>query len=564
MDETQKQLAEELLSESKGERSFVKGLFFGEFDSKSVFPYPKHPVDESFLESVKAFAEEKVDPREIDRNMEIPAEVRDELARMGVMGMTVPKEFGGKGMSQTEYCKVSEILAGRCASTALYVNVHQSIGMRALLLFGTEEQKKKWLPVMASGETIGAFALTEPNAGSDAAAVETHATYDPERGAYILTGRKQWITNGSIAGVLTVMAKTEDGKVTAFLVTPDMPGFRVTNPHLEKVGYRGTWTANLEFREMPVPAENILGEKGKGLKVALTVLDFGRTTFGATCTGAAKFLLDLGVRHAKTRYQFKQPLASFGLVKKKLSKIASLVYAMDATTYLTAGLIDNDIEDIMLESTMLKVFASDSLWDIIYETMQIFGGRCFFTEAPLERMMRDARLNMIGEGANEVMRAFVAAAGLRDVGLTLQAAGEAAVSPISQFGTLMRFGGQMISRLSNPTVPVKSPKLAKEAQALAKGINRFGIAVLRVLARYREEVVDHQLDLERIADAAIELYTTTAVLAKLDQEEDAVERNVGKFYCHRSMIRLNRSLDSLFDDEDYYVEGVSDIITGLS
>ena len=237
---------------------------------------------------------------------------------------------------------------------------------------------------------------------------------------------------------------------------------------------------------------------------------------------------------------------------------------MDATTYLTAGLIDNDIEDIMLESTMLKVFASDSLWDIIYETMQIFGGRCFFTEAPLERMMRDARLNMIGEGANEVMRAFVAAAGLRDVGLTLQAAGEAAVSPISQFGTLMRFGGQMISRLSNPTVPVKSPKLAKEAQALAKGINRFGIAVLRVLARYREEVVDHQLDLERIADAAIELYTTTAVLAKLDQEEDAVERNVGKFYCHRSMIRLNRSLDSLFDDEDYYVEGVSDIITGLS
>lgn len=570
MEESQRLMAEELLFSEERPRSFVKSLFFGRFDPKHVIPYPSPPVDQAFLDRVTAFARDEIDAVAIDRDQEIPQAVKDKLAKMGVMGMTVPREYGGLGMSQHEYCKVTEILASRCASTALYVNVHQSIGLKALLLFGTEEQKRKWLPPMARGEIIGAFALTEPNAGSDASAIETTAVYDPDKNVYRINGKKQWITNGSIAQVLTLMARTEDGKITAFIVTPDMPGFKVTNKSVEKVGYRGTWTALLEFHDMEVPAANLLGQRGKGLKIALTVLDYGRTTFGAICTGVAKFLCKKAVVQAQTRYQFGKPLGSFPLVKEKIAKIHGLTYAMDATTYLTAGLIDAGVEDIMLESTMLKVFASDALWDIVYETMQIYGGRCFFTDAPFERIMRDARLNMIGEGANEVMAAFIGVVGMRDVGMMLQDI--STVNKVSDLSKAFGFIGHFFKRVSVPVVPVEAQRLKREAKLLGKSVRRFGYCVLRVLGKYREEVVDKQLDLERISDAAIALYTSTATISKLDSELTRVQDDtkqlgsdiiVGKYYLHRAMHFLDKKLDHLFDREDYFHEKVSDRITGV-
>jgi alkylation response protein AidB-like acyl-CoA dehydrogenase len=547
-------------------------LFFGKFDSKGVIPYPSPPVDQAFLDKVAAFARDEIDPVAIDRNQVIPQEVKDKLAKMGVMGMTVPRQYGGLGMSQHEYCKVTEILASRCASTALYVNVHQSIGLKAILLFGTEEQKRIWLPAMARGEAIGAFALTEPNAGSDASAIETRAEYDPDKNVYRINGKKQWITNGSIAQVITLMARTDDGKITAFIVTPDMPGFKITNKSIEKMGYRGTWTALLEFHDMEVPAANLLGHRGKGLKIALTVLDYGRTTFGAICTGVAKFLCKKAVVQAQTRYQFGKPLGDFPLVKEKIAKMHGLAYAMDATTYLTAGLIDEGVEDIMLESTMLKVFASDSLWEIIYDTMQIYGGRCFFTEAPFERIMRDARLNMIGEGANEVMSAFIGAVGMRDVGMYLQELTTITREPLTGVGTIFGFMGHLANRVWVPVVPVKADRLQREAKLLGKAVRRLGYCVLRVLIKYREDVVDKQLDLDRISDAAIAIYTSTATISKLDSELTRVHDDtkqlgadviVGKYYLHRAMHLLNDRLDHLFDREDYFHEKVSDRITGV-
>lgn len=573
MDESQRLMAEELLFCEQYERSFAKSLFFGSFDPKYVFPYPEPDVDQSFLEQVAAFAKNEVDPVEIDRTGNIPQAVKDKLSAMGIMGMTVPKEYGGLGMSQTAYCKVTEILAGRCASTALYVNVHHSIGLRALLLFGTEEQKNKWLPLMASGEAIGAFALTEANAASDASAVEATAVFDAEKNVYRINGKKQWITNGSIAHIMTVMARMEDGKITAFLVTPDMPGFKIVNKAMEKVGYRGSWTALLEFQNMEVPAENILGPKGKGLKVALTILDYGRTTFSATCTGVAKYLLKKAVTHAQSRYQFGKPLGAFPLVKEKIARIHGLTYAIDATTYMTAGLIDAGHEDIMLESTMLKVFASDSLWEIIYETMQIFGGRCLFTDAPFERIMRDARLNMISEGANEVIRVFIAAVGMRDVGMFLKQTAEAATSPIHNRHTLFAFVSHLAKRLPAPKVPVSSHKVEREARLLGKAVRRFGFSVLKMLAKYGEGVVDKQLDLDRISTAAMDLYTSTAVISKLEAELRRVDGDVsqlghdvivGKYYLHRAMHHLHGRLDYLFDSEDYFHEKVSDKITGIT
>lgn len=580
MDEEEKRLAEELLFSEKKNPSFAKQLFLGKFDHDLVFPY-SYPSDEEnkiitdLLQKVTVFADESLDPVAIDREAKIPDRVIQGLANLGVLGMTVPKEFGGLGMSQSAYCKVIDLIAARCGSTALFINVHQSIGLKALLLFGTPKQKQRWLPPLARGEITAAFSLTEPNAGSDANGVETKAVYDPDKKVYRINGQKQWTTNGGIAQILTVMAKTKvetergvEEKVTAFLVTPDMPGFHVKERALEKLGMRGTWTANLEFTDMEVPEENILGSLGNGLKVCLTVLDYGRTTFGSMCTGAAKELIRLAVRHSRNRFQFKRPLASFPLVKKKISNMCSAVYAMDAVTQMTAGLVDRGVEDIMLESAMLKVYTSDALWQILYDSMQILGGRSFFTDQPYERMMRDARLNMIGEGSNEVLRAFIGAVGIRDVGVELKDVVDGMKNPFSGFSSL--FG--IFGRFKAPDVPVRSVHLKKQAKVLSRAIRSLSLMVIRLLAKHRENIVERQLQLDRIASISMALYVSTAVLSKLDADLMRVgERieslgndfSIGTYFINQQMRMCHCWLKGAKSNVDPEIEKLSDQITGI-
>jgi alkylation response protein AidB-like acyl-CoA dehydrogenase len=474
-------------------------------------------------------------------------------------------------MTQYAYCRALEQLASHCGSTALLVNAHQSVGLKAIQLFGTEKQQNRWLRPLATGEQVAAFSLTEPNAGSDAAGIETTAVHDPQKKAYRINGKKQWTTNGSIASVLTVMARTEEDKITAFIVTPDIPGFKVTARALEKVGYRGTWTANLSFENMEVPEENILGEKGKGLRICLTVLDYGRTTFGATCTGVAKYLVRRAEDYAVKRRQFRQPLANFLLVKQKLAEMAALAYAMDASTYLTAGLIDAREEDIMLETAILKVFASESLWQILYDTMQIFGGRSFFATEPFERLMRDARINMIGEGSNEVLRVFIGAAGLRDIGMQLQSLLGAAINPFRAPGALYKLAETVLRMASKPAIPVHSPLFRGEALRLSRSIRRFAFEILRLLAKCKEAVVDEQLKLNRIAESAISLYTVAAVLSKIDDEirnaptesrQRGRDAAIAHFYCNYALDKLDRSLAGLFaGNRDKEIQSLSNILT---
>lgn len=582
MDDRQKRLLEELLFSGEKRLSFTKLLFFGAFHTSSVFPFPVPSVKvqaetDDLLARLKAFAERSIDAQSIDHQAALPQAVIRGLGELGLLGLTIPKEYGGMGMSQYTYCEVMAELACHCGSSALFVNAHQSIGLKALVLFGTEAQKRRWLPPLARGEMIAAFSLTEQNAGSDASAVETRAVYDPEKRIYRLTGEKQWTTNGSMAGVLTVMAQTEmqtpEGvrdKITAFLVTPDMPGFKVTEKSLEKVGFRGTWTANLRFENVEVPEENILGPKGAGLRVALTVLDYGRTTFGSTCAGPARYCVDRAIEHARTRVQFNRPLATFPLIKKKIATIAALTYAMEATTMLTAGMVDRGMEDFMLEAAVLKVFNSESLWTILYETMQIYGGRSFFTLEPFERMMRDARLNMIGEGANEVLRAFISVVGMRDVGLQLKSVTGALRHPLAQAGVLRLFAGQCLGYLVSPKIPVRSAELRHQARALSRLVRRFGVAVVRLLSRYREEIVEQQLALDRIASAVIAIYTISATLSRMDAELGAgkvdakkLQDNLAsaKFYCQMALAQANSALGHIFDPTDQTVETTSDQLT---
>jgi acyl-CoA dehydrogenase family member 9 len=581
----QRKQAEELLFSGPQTLGFAKGLFFGHFSAPLLFPYPElsreeAPIVAQAVADVRRFADEHIDAAAIDRNSEIPASVVAGLGQLGVLGMTAPKEFGGRAFSQLGYTKIMEVIGGHCSSTAVFVNAHHSIGIRALLLFGTKEQQQRWLPSLVTGEKLAAFALTEPEAGSDASNVQTTATPTPDGKAYVLNGTKRWITNGGIADVLTVMARTpspqplspsgERGRgeggadkkkeITAFLVTPDLPGFKVLERRMEKVGIRGTATGRLAFENMVVPVENILGKVGKGLRIALTVLDFGRTTFGASCTGVAKVCVKAAATRAKNRVQFQQTLSEFELVKKKIAYMAAHAFAMEATTAECASFIDRGFEDYMLETAMLKVWSTEALWQIVNDTLQIWGGKGFFTDEPYERLMRDARLNQIGEGANDVLRAFIAMVGIKPLADQFLKVKSALGHPLREMGTLLSFGGnQLKARFTRPEIPVRSADLAAPARELAGLVRDFSLAVQKMLMKHREAILFRQYVQERIADAACELYASSCTLSRLDSllalgngnaAEVARDVRIGRYFLTISARRVRQCLAALGDNDD--------------
>ncbi len=507
------QQAEELLFAGPQALGFAKGLFQGHFVSDWVMPYPRIPaaqqaeLDDTLTE-LRKFLDEHLDPAEIDRKADIPRSVIDGLGRVGVLGMTA------------------------CSSTSVFVNAHHSIGIRALLLFGTHEQNQKWLPKLVTGEQLGSFALTEREAGSDAANVQMQARPTEDGAHFILNGEKRYITNAAIAHELTVMARTpvpgsDKTAITAFLVTPDMPGFEILEERMPKMGIRGTATGRFALRDVRVPKENILGPLGKGLKVALTVLDFGRTTFGACCTGAAKTCLELAIKHANTRTQFNKTLGNFHLVKKKIARIAADAYAMESMTTVTASFIDRGLEDYMLETAMLKVFTTERLWECINDVFQIYGGSAYFVDLPLERMLRDARINQIGEGANEVLTSFIALVGMRGPGMEFKEIYDTMMKPSrDRMSKAWAAGKSRIgATIRVPDVPVQSEQLHDHARQLGRLIRRFNFAVNRALITYREPILDLQLVQERIANAAMDLFASTCVLSRQDSEIQFARRN---------------------------------------
>jgi acyl-CoA dehydrogenase family protein 9 len=565
------QQAEELLFAGPQALGFAKGLFQGHFVSDWVMPYPRIPaaqqieLDET-LSELRKFLDEHLDAAEIDRQADIPRDVIDGLGRVGVLGMTAPKEYGGRGFSQMANCKVLEEIGRRCASTSVFVNAHHSIGIRALLLFGTHEQKQQWLPKLVNGEQLGAFALTEKEAGSDAANVQMEARPTEDGSHFILNGEKRYITNAAIAHELTVMARTpvpgsDKTAITAFLVTPDMPGFEILEARMPKMGIRGTATGRFALRDVKVPRENILGQIGKGLKVALTVLDFGRTTFGACCTGAAKTCLELAIQHSNTRKQFNKTLGEFELVKKKIARIAADAYAMEAMTTVTGSFIDRGLEDYMLETAMLKVFTTERLWECINDVFQIHGGAAYMNDLPLERMMRDARINQIGEGANEVLTSFIALVGMRGPGMEFKEIYDTMMKPSRDRMSKAWAAGKnrLGATIRVPDVPVQSEQLRAHARQLGRLIWRFNFAVNRALITYREPILDMQLVQERIAGAAMDLFASTCVLSRQDAEIQFARRNgdsaprdqsAGDLFLRQSFRRIRRFLGGLTDNDD--------------
>jgi alkylation response protein AidB-like acyl-CoA dehydrogenase len=511
--------------------SFGKSLFFGEILEDQLFPYPAMPPDQVELVAPICDAIDKymasIDPRKLDRAGEMPKELIQSLREMGLFGLIVPEEYGGLGLSNTGYARVMQELAGFDGSVTVTLGAHSSIGFKGLLLFGTEEQKKKYLPKLATGEMIAAFCLTEPGSGSDAFSIKTSATRDGD--FYVLNGQKLWITNGGIADFYTVFAKTspdtaaQKGKVTAFIVTRDLGGAS-SGPHEDKMGIRASDTTAVFFDNVRVPAANVLGEEGKGFKVAMSILNHGRTGLGAGAVGGQRRLLQLAIAHAQERKQFGRPIASFGKIKEKLGRLATNLYVSESLVYLVSSTIDRGGQDYSVEGAATKVFNSEALWTSADEALQIAGGMGYMREQPYEMVMRDARINRIFEGTNEILRLYIGLTGLQKPGEYLKGLGKelanSLTDPIKGFGLLREYA----VRKAKQAVPYGRTQITKSHQSMREQVAYVedavqGLASLceTVLRRHGREVVEMQFATSRIADVAIDLLALCATIARTTQ-----------------------------------------------
>jgi alkylation response protein AidB-like acyl-CoA dehydrogenase len=609
---------ESMMGPEPEDMGFMKNAFWGRFREDLLFPYPREEDEErarcdELLEELEDYLENEHPRVEIDEEQYIPDWVIERLFDMGVMGMIIPEEYGGLGLGVTSYNRVLEMIGRYCASTAVMVSAHQSIGCKALVLFGTEEQKEEYLPMVAR-EKLSAFCLSEPNVGSDAAAQESFSVRT-EDGDYILNGEKKWSTSGAMSSLFTVMCKNmvpdpetgdlEQQGVNALIVTPDMDGVEVFENNRSKTGIRGTWQARFRFNDVRVPQENLLHEEGGGLKVALSCLNYGRCTLSAGVTGAAKEAMEQGIKWAQTRYQFERPLADFELVQEKIARMSALTYAMDAMLYMMTGMLDRGDRDIMVETAITKVFCSHFGWEVIDEVMQIMGGEGYMTEHEVERAWRDNRIHAIVEGSNEVMQSFIFAYGGKQLAEQMVSVQEALTwdTDESVGGNL----GRILRAATNPTVLSKAlplagqlylglkpgaPEIRNVHPAVQEQADRLGTLVqkhshyFKLVSKWeREDIVKHQAQQARVADNAIYLFAMATSLSKMDDQlrtgefGPAFERDRAAFEylfdwfeneIHRNFGEMRRNADdsmreaaeaarayndTLPDDEFYIHEG---------
>ena len=356
-------------------------------------------------EMVRDFAVNELKPiaQKIDENEKIPPEIIKKLGELGLLGASIPEQYGGGGFGEVGYCIMQEEISRACLSTATFIGAHQSIGTNAILIGGTEELKQKYVVPLAKGEKIGAFCLTEVQAGSDSFNVKTTASLDGDH--WVINGDKMWITNGGIADIISVFARTPKG-VTAFVVETSMPGFSAGPPE-KKMGIRGSTTNAITFDDVRVPKENMIGTEGRGFLIAMKTLDAGRLGLGAATLGAAKEMLEMSARYAKERVQFDHPISHFQAIQFMLAEMATTIYAMESLIYRTA--VDYDLKkNISMHSAMVKLFCSEGLDKVVDYAVQIHGGMGYSREYPIERFYRDSRINKIFEGTNEIQKGIIA------------------------------------------------------------------------------------------------------------------------------------------------------------
>jgi acyl-CoA dehydrogenase family protein 9 len=549
------------------EQSFMKALFHGVIAEDLVFPYPELPSEDRdntalILDSVRRFFTAHVDSAKIDREQRIPEDVLDGLKALGLYGLQVSTEHDGIGLSATAYARVLQEVGGLDPAIALTLGAHQSIGLKGLLLFGTEEQKRRYLPRLATGEMTAAFALTEPSAGSDAAAITTRAEPTADGSAFVINGSKIWITNGGFADLFTVFARTsalDEGnkpKITAFLVERKM-GVR-SGPPEQKLGIHGSSTTQIFFDDVRVPRENVLGEVGRGFKVAMEVLNAGRLGLAAGCVGLSAQLIKLAIERVQERRAFGRAIGDFGMIKDKIATMLAETYALESVTYLTAGIVDSKIADYSLESAICKIMGSETAWRVVNEALQIAAGAGYMRAYPYERLLRDARIFMIFNGTNEILRAFIALSGMQGPGKALTEVVKAMREPIKGFGLLSDFAVRKARTvLGRERMTRAHPLLSREAVVFEEYTGELSQAVENALRKHGRDIAEMQYTQRRVADVAIDLYAIAACVARTTRAierrgEDGARREIDltQIFTASAQKRLRQNMADFGKNDD--------------
>ncbi len=560
--------------------SFMRSLCMGQIEEDVILPFPRLNADvretlKEVTNSFEALLEPKAEEfRKWDRAGELPDEYLEELRQFGLFGLVIPEDYGGMGFGSSAYSRALQELAKYDASTAITVGAHSSIGMRGLLLFGNDEQKQRFYPKLASGEMIAAFCLTEPGAGSDAASITTTAEKDGD--GWVLNGNKLWITNGGIADFYTVFAKTSSqgrGKISAFIVTRDMEGVSV-GPHEDKMGIRASNTTTVMFDNVRVPKENLLGEEHKGFKIAMKILNSGRTGLGGGCIGAMKRLIEMSTKQATERKQFGKSISEFGLVKLKVGQMVVDCYAAEAVVTMVASLTDGGYEDFAVEAAISKVFATEALWRTADEALQIAGGNGYMCEFPYERVMRDARINRIFEGTNDILRLFIALTAMDDVGAELKELSKSLTGvfndPIKGFGVLSDYAikrAQLatgLNREKGAFTQIDSA-IKEPAVIFEQASKELALAVDRILRKHGKNIIGKQIASKRLADIMIDLFVMASVISRvhtsileIGPEKAAREIEILRVFSHQAKLRIKENFNAIDNNEDELIKSLAD------
>merc|ERR1719195_1000744 len=550
--------------------SFVQNVFRGMIEPTQVFPFPV-ALDEEQRENLtmlvpptEQFMTEVNDAAWNDTNEKVHPDTVQGLKELGAFGLQVPVELDGVGLTNTQYARLTEVVGGNDLGVGIFIGAHQSIGFKGILLAGTPEQKEQYLPKLATGEQFAAFALTEPSSGSDAGSIKTRAVLNEAGTHWILNGAKIWISNGGIAEIFTVFAKTpivdpatgtETEKVSAFIVERSFGG--VTNgPPEKKMGIKCSNTAEVYFENVPVPVENVLRQPGDGFKVAMEILNNGRFGMGAALSGTMRSVIQKATDHATQRVQFGSRIDGYGAIQEKIAKMSMIHYATESMAYMVAGTMDAGHQDYHLEAAISKIFASEAAWNVTDEAIQILGGNGYMKALGLEKVMRDLRIFRIFEGTNDILRLFVALSGIQYAGGHLRELQKAIKNPIGNFGLVFgevskRAGHAVGMNPSNQLAAHVHNNLAETAALTCKAVEAFGAAVESVLIKHGKNIINEQFLLNRLANATIDIYVSTCVLSRCSKSlNEAVEsahheEMMTKVWCKEAHARIINNLNEL-------------------
>jgi len=579
-------LAESARDTSEQQSSFAGQLFMGSFQSDLIYPFPEQneeqkKIGDELVKQVCDFLINHLDAEKVDATQNIPDEVIQGLTDMGLFAMKVPKKYNGLGLTQVNYNRVMMAVSAHCGATAVLLSAHQSIGVpQPLKMFGTEAQKDKYLPQFREGK-ISAFALTEPEVGSDPAKMETTATLSEDGQHYLINGIKLWCTNGLIADVLVVMAQTtpktlKSGKqvkqVTAFIVEKEMPGMEVLH-RCDFMGIRGIQNGLIKFTNVKVPVDNIILGEGKGLKLALATLNTGRLTLPAASAGMGKYCLAVARDWGNERVQWGLPIGKHEAGAKKIAFIASSTFAMEAVTYLTSHMADDPNLDLRIEAAMAKLFCSELAWEVVDTTMQLRGGRGYEKASslkgrgekpyPIERLMRDCRINRIIEGTTDIMKLFLAREAM-DPHLKVAADLLKKNVPV---GEKIHAGVKLAAFYSSwyPTQWVNSAlwsshpelgKLAKHISYVESASHKLARTIFHYIGLYQDRLERKQHILGLLMEIGTELFAISATCSfaksKLDlKPEDLTPQYLADVFCLNSKRKIDRLFNELSDNDDH-------------